>query len=351
MWGQLRPVQAASAPSTPASGGADINISSPQQQQNQTAATETAASKPAAPAPAAVASASSKDAADTDTSAVPLSAASSADLLANATARSIVGAGTIASEHISSSSKSRSEKADPPNDDTCSTDNDNGNGPVEGHANSDANAADEWGFDDDPFFNDHGGQGDDIHVNTTDAVDSTKNSDKSPQMQTRSEKTAGVESVPKNNDDEEEVDDLIPPSSTMLIKTNRRLGASSSGTRSAIAANKKHKSSMQPDAKPNSKDNEAAIMELAQRKFAAAVRKIEDDDDADAGGDDEADDAAAETAAEGSNSILYEKLVQYISSLSSTDTPLVRSLNSLLEAELFVEDGYGYGLGVIIYDI
>ena len=75
-------------------------------------------------------------------------------------------------------------------------------------------------------------------------------------------------------------------------------------------------------------------MELAQRKFAAAVRKIEDDDDADAGGDDEADDAAAETAAEGSNSILYEKLVRYISSLSSTDTPLVRSLNSLLEAEL-----------------
>ena len=250
MWGQLRPVQAASAPASAAGGEGN---SSPQQQQNQTAATETAASKPAAPAAVAVAvaSASRKDAADTDTSAVPLSAASSADLLANANARSIVGAGTIASEHTSSSSKSKPEKADPPNDDTCSTDNDNGNGPVEGHANSDANAADEWGFDDDPFFNDHGGQGDDIHVNTTDAVDSTKNSDKSPQMQTRSEKTRlEVESVPKNNDDEMEVDDLIPPSSKMLIKTNRRLGPST-GTRSAITANKKHKSSMQPEVNLN----------------------------------------------------------------------------------------------------
>ena len=126
----------------------------------------------------------------------------------------------------------------------------------------------------------------------------------------------------------------------MLIKSNRRLGASSAKMRSAVTANKKHKSTsrMQPEAKANSKSSEAASMELARQKFAAAVRKIEDDDDnwdfddadADAGGDGEADNAAAE----GSKSVLHEKLVQYISSLSSIDTPLVRSLNSLLEAEL-----------------
>lgn len=352
MWGQLRPVQAASAPSDSAAG-AGINNSSAQQQQNQTTATKTAASPPAAPVAAVpLTSAKYEASAATDTSAVPAEASSSADLIANATARSIVGAGNSVSGHVSSSSKSKSEsKSDPPNDATCSADNDNDNGQAEGHS-ADTGAADEWGFDDDPFFNDDGGQGGD--VNTTDAVDSNKKPDekdekeevgpdKSPQMQTRSSKTRlKVESVPKNNDEEEGADDLIAPSSTMLIKSNRRLGDSDK-TRSAVTANKKHKSSMQPKANLNSRDksNDAATMELAQRKFAAAVRKIEDDDnwdfdddDAAAGGDGEADDAAAETTAEGSSSMLHEKLVQYSSSLSSTETPLVRSLNSLLEAEL-----------------
>ena len=331
MWGQLRPVQAASAPPASAAGGAGNNNSSPQQQQNQTTATKPAASPPAAPA---AVSASNKHAADTDTSDVPVTASSSADLIANATARSIVGTGAITSEHVSSSSKSKSksEESDPRNDAACDND--------KAEERADTDAADEWGFDDDPFFKDDDGQGDDI--NTTDAVDSNNNADekdekeevgpaKSQQMQTRSQTADGTKEAADNNNEEEE-DDLVPPSSTMLIKSNRRLGASAK-TRSGITANKKHKI--------QSKSNEAATMELAKQKFAAAVRKIEDDDDnwdfdddddADASGDGEADDAAAD--AEGSNSMLHEKLVQYLSSLSSTDTPLVRSLNSLLEAEL-----------------
>lgn len=351
MWGQLRPVQAASAPPASASGGAGINNSSQQEQQNQTTATKTAASPPAAPAPApSVASTPNKHAADTKKITASVSATSSADLLANATARSIVGVGTSVSEHNMCSSKSKSEsKSDPQNDAMCSADtcNDNGDGRAAG--DTDIGEADYWGFDDDPFFKDDDGQGDD--VNTTDAVDSNNNPDeidknegvgpeKSPQMQTQSQKSELEMKKAATNSDEDEADDLVPPSSTMLIKSNRRLGASSAKMRSAVTANKKHKStsSMQPEAKANSKSSEAASMELARQKFAAAVRKIEDDDDnwdfddadADAGGDGEADNAAAE----GSKSVLHEKLVQYISSLSSIDTPLVRSLNSLLEAEL-----------------
>ena len=90
-------------------------------------------------------------------------------------------------------------------------------------------------------------------------------------------------------------------------------------------------------------------MELAQRKYAAAVQRIQDDDDddhkIDGGGNHwDFDDGIADDGendhdhAAGADSTpttdLHGKLVQYLSSLSGIDTPLVRSINSLLEAEL-----------------
>ena len=96
-------------------------------------------------------------------------------------------------------------------------------------------------------------------------------------------------------------------------------------------------------------------MKLAERKFAAAVQKIAEDDDFGGSGDDDDnfgdsnwdfdddddndddDDghaASRTTTATDTGSELHGRLVQYLSSLSGVDTPLVRSLNSLLKAEL-----------------
>lgn len=160
--------------------------------------------------------------------------------------------------------------------------------------------------------------------------------------QTASNKTTGTTSMNDNEKEKEDEEELIPPSSSTT--SSRRLGASA-GTRSAVkAARQQHTQKQKAVAKEE--------MKLAERKFAAAVQKIAADDDADCvdvddsfgdsnwdfdDGDNDAD-ATPETTTNSPGSDVHRKLVQYLSSLSGIDTPLVQSLNSLLEAELNTDE-------------
>jgi len=112
----------------------------------------------------------------------------------------------------------------------------------------------------------------------------------------------------------EEPSSPVPPSRMQP----RRVGAAA-GTRSAVKAE----------------------MALAKRKLAAAVQKIEDEDDDndnwdfdddDDDGDDDGKLDKFDTPALSSQ--LHTDLVEYIASLESASSPLITSLNSVLNAEL-----------------